>query len=98
MTSVLWGNSRPFLDADKVRELLDKKCWTIIKLSMLSGVPDSVISKALHYKTKPRDETVEWLADTLGVTPNEIRIEAEDATDEQKQAYERFRQQRSKRS
>lgn len=57
MTSVLWGNSRPFLDADKVR-----------------------------------DETVEWLADTLGVTPNEIRVEAKDATEEQKQAYETYRQ------
>lgn len=96
MTSILWGNSRPFLDGDKVRELLDKKGWPIIKLSMMSGVPDSVISKALHYKTKPRDETVEWLADTLGVTPNEIRIEAKDATDKQKQAYEQFRKQRSK--
>lgn len=98
MTSVLWGNGRPFLDADKVRELLDKKGWTIIKLSVMSGVSDSVISKSLHYKAKPRDETVEWLADTLGVTPNETRIEAENATAEQKQAYERFRQQRSKRS
>lgn len=92
MTSVLWGNGRPFLDADKVRELLDKKGWPIIKLSMMSGVPDSVISKALHYKTKPRDETVEWLADALGVTPNQIRIEAKDATDAQKQAYETYRQ------
>lgn len=67
MTSVLWGNGRPFLDGDKVRELL-------------------------HYKAKPRDETVEWLADALGVTPNQIRIEAKDATKEQKQAYETYRQ------
>ncbi|MCI7646635.1 MAG: helix-turn-helix transcriptional regulator [Lactobacillus johnsonii] len=58
---------------DKIQKYLDKRGWSLLKLSKISGVPEGTLKEYKFKKTDPSFKNACKVADALGVSLDELR-------------------------
>ena len=58
---------------DKIQKYLNKRGWSLLKLSKISGVPEGTLKEYKFKKTDPRLKNACKVADALGVSLDELR-------------------------
>lgn len=58
---------------DKIQKYLNKRGWSLLKLSKISGVPEGTIKEYKFKKTDPSFKNACKVADALGVSLDELR-------------------------
>ena len=78
--------------AAKLDKLRCARAWTVYKLSMESGVPDSTLHKWFDTETAPSIAGLEKCCDALGISLAQFFAEGNliEATDEVKALYDKW--------
>ncbi|MEJ6075473.1 helix-turn-helix transcriptional regulator [Lactobacillus johnsonii] len=58
---------------DKIQKYLNKRGWSLLKLSKISGVPEGTLKEYKFKKTDPSFKNACKVADALGVSLDELR-------------------------
>ncbi len=58
---------------DKIQKQLNKRGWSLLKLSKISGVPEGTLKEYKFKKTDPSFKNACKVADALGVSLDELR-------------------------
>lgn len=58
---------------NKIQKYLNKRGWSLLKLSKISGVPEGTLKEYKFKKTDPSFKNACKVADALGVSLDELR-------------------------
>ncbi len=58
---------------DKIQKYLNKRGWSLLKLSKISGVPEGTLKEYKFKSTEPSFKNACKIADALGVSLDELR-------------------------
>ncbi|MDE7049925.1 MAG: helix-turn-helix transcriptional regulator [Lactobacillus sp.] len=64
---------------DKIQKYLNKRGWSLLKLSKISGVPEGTLKEYKFKKTDPSFKNACKVADALGVSLDELRGDKNEA-------------------
>lgn len=64
---------------NKIQKYLNKRGWSLLKLSKISGVPEGTLKEYKFKKTDPSFKNACKVADALGVSLDELRGDKNEA-------------------
>jgi transcriptional regulator with XRE-family HTH domain len=62
-----------YMQWDKIQKYLNKRGWSLLKLSKISGVPEGTLKEYKFKSTEPSFKNACKIADALGVSLDELR-------------------------